>query len=86
MQTSLLLRSGTSAPRNALTPRELQVIELVRQAKPNKIIAYELGLTHGTVKEYLHHIFRKTGASNRTDLALRAELALRASVPEAPAA
>ena len=53
-----------------LTFRERQVIQLVSQAKLNKEIAFELHLTEGTIKEYLHRIFRKVGVRNRTDLAL----------------
>lgn len=53
-----------------LSSRERQIVELVRQAKSNKEIAYDLCLTTGTVKEYLYHIFRKLGVSNRTALAL----------------
>ena len=53
-----------------LSAREKQVADLIQQAKSNKEIAYELGLTTGTVKEYLFHIFRKLGVSNRTELAL----------------
>ena len=53
-----------------LSVRETQVADLIQQAKSNKEIAYELGLTTGTVKEYLFHIFRKLGVSNRTELAL----------------
>jgi DNA-binding NarL/FixJ family response regulator len=54
-----------------LTPRQLQLIALVKQAKSNKEIAKELCLTEGTVKEYLHIIFRKLHVTNRTELALR---------------
>jgi two-component system nitrate/nitrite response regulator NarL len=61
-------------PNNNLSPREQQVIGLVAQAKPNKIIAYELGLSEGTIKEYLYRIFRKVEVSNRTELALRAPI------------
>ena len=43
---------------------------MISQAKLNKEIAYELHLSEGTVKEYLHRIFRKVGVKNRTDLAL----------------
>jgi DNA-binding NarL/FixJ family response regulator len=50
--------------------RERQVVHLVQQAKSNKEIAFELCLTVGTVKEYVHHIFRKLGVKNRTELAL----------------
>jgi DNA-binding CsgD family transcriptional regulator len=53
-----------------LSFREKQVIDLVSQAKLNKEIAYELHLTEGTIKEYLHRIFRKIGTANRTELAV----------------
>ena len=55
-----------------LSPRERQVVSLVAQAKANKEIANALNLSEGTVKEYLHTIFRKVGVRNRTELALRA--------------
>jgi DNA-binding NarL/FixJ family response regulator len=45
-------------------------VGLIRQAKSNKEIAYELCLTVGTVKEYVYHIFRKLDVSNRTELAM----------------
>ena len=51
--------------------REQQIIALVQQAKSNKQIAFELQLTEGTIKEYLHRIFRKLNVSSRTELALR---------------
>lgn len=54
-----------------LSFREEQIVTLVQQAKANKEIAYELCLTEGTVKEYLHHIFRKLNVSSRTELAVR---------------
>jgi len=53
-----------------LSFRERQVVDLVRQAKPNKEIAYQLHLSEGTVKEYLNRIFRKLDVSNRTELAV----------------
>jgi two-component system nitrate/nitrite response regulator NarP len=43
---------------------------MVYGAKLNKEIAYELHLSEGTIKEYLHRIFRKLGVKNRTDLAI----------------
>jgi len=54
----------------ALTFREEQIVDLIARAKTNKEIAYELCLTEGTVKEYLHRIFRKLKVTNRTELAL----------------
>jgi DNA-binding NarL/FixJ family response regulator len=53
-----------------LTFREKQVVGLVSRGKLNKEIAYELHLSEGTIKEYLNRIFRKTGSTNRTELAI----------------
>ena len=57
-----------------LTPRELQVLELLADGLPNKSIALRLGISDETVKFHLGSVFGKLGASNRTDavrLALR---------------
>jgi DNA-binding NarL/FixJ family response regulator len=62
------IRDSNSAPQ--LSFREKQIVELVQKAKSNKEIAHELCLTVGTVKEYIYHIFRKLGVTNRTELAL----------------
>ncbi len=53
-----------------LSFREKQIVDLVRQAKLNKEIAFELHLTEGTIKEYLNRIFRKLDVKNRTQLAI----------------
>lgn len=53
-----------------LSLREKQLVELVQQAKSNKEIAYEMSLTVGSVKEYMHRVFRKLGVRNRTELAM----------------
>lgn len=48
-----------------------QVIKLIEKGKSNKEIAGELGITVGTVKEYLFKIFKRVKVSNRTELALK---------------
>ena len=53
-----------------LNRREEQIIKLIRQAKLNKEIAYELKLAEGTVREYLSRLYRKLGVKNRTELAV----------------
>ena len=67
-------RDLAAARKKPLNPklsfREEQVVKLVSQAKLNKEIANELRLSEGTVKEYLNRIFRKIGATNRTELAV----------------
>lgn len=57
---------------SSLTPRERAVARLVAQGSRNRDIAAELGITEGTVKVYLHKIYEKVGAANRTELALLA--------------
>ena len=59
-----------------LTPREVDIIRLVAEGKTNKIIAFELHLSEGTVKVYLSRVYAKldikTG-NNKVGLALWAK-------------
>ena len=52
-------------PDLGLSARELQMLELLRIRLTNKEIAQRLSLSEQTVKNHVHHILRKTGASNR---------------------
>jgi two-component system nitrate/nitrite response regulator NarP len=63
---------GRAAQGPLLTPRERDLIDLVRRGMRNREIAEELGVTEGTVKVYLHGLFDKLGVDNRTELAMRA--------------
>ncbi|MCX6626962.1 MAG: response regulator transcription factor [Candidatus Solibacter sp.] len=56
--------------RSALTPREVQVVELVERGYKNKEIGLSLGIRTGTVKIHLKHIFEKTGIRGRYGLAI----------------
>jgi DNA-binding NarL/FixJ family response regulator len=50
----------------------MDIIDRLKLGKPNKIIAYELGLSEGTIKRDIHSIMKKMKATNRTDAACRA--------------
>jgi DNA-binding NarL/FixJ family response regulator len=56
----------------ALTPRELHVLELVAEGLPNKAIARRLGISDQTVKFHLASLSAKLDATNRTDAVRRA--------------
>lgn len=55
-----------------LTPRELDVLQLLAQGLSNKAIAYQLGISEHTVKFHINGIMNKLGAQSRTEAAVRA--------------
>lgn len=59
-------------PREALTPRERDVLVLLAEGAGNREIAERLGVTEHTVKFHLGAIFGKLGAATRTEAVRRA--------------
>jgi DNA-binding NarL/FixJ family response regulator len=53
--------------RKLLTERQLDVLRLLSQGKPNKLIARDLGISEGTVKIHLAAIFRALNVRNRVE-------------------
>jgi DNA-binding NarL/FixJ family response regulator len=53
-----------------LTEREQEVLALVAQGLPNKLIARRLAISERTVKGHLTHIFERIGVADRTQAAL----------------
>jgi DNA-binding CsgD family transcriptional regulator len=56
----------TNSTTAGLTPRQKQILELLRDGKGNKEIAYELGINIGTVKQHVVALFKKLNVRNRT--------------------
>ena len=52
-----------------VTPREREVIELIKAGRTNQEIADQLFLSLATVKDYNNRLFRKCGVRNRVELA-----------------
>jgi DNA-binding NarL/FixJ family response regulator len=55
-----------------LTSRQAQVLALILQGKPNKVICRELGLAEGTVKIHVAAILRALNVSTRTQAVVEA--------------
>ena len=59
--------------RNVLTERQVEVLQLLSQGKPNKRIGRALGISEGTVKIHLAAIFRALNVRNRTEAVVAAQ-------------
>ncbi len=60
------LMTRVRTPRTSLTPRELEVLQLVAAGSSNREIGHELMLSEATVKSHLVHIYDKLGVRSRT--------------------
>ena len=65
-------RADDESMSEALTPREIQVLELLAEGLANKAIAERLSISDQTVKFHVASIYGKLGAANRTDAVRRA--------------
>src|SRR5262245_49185749 len=54
-------------PAEELTPRELEVLRLLADGKPNKLIGADLAITEVTVKSHVQSLFRKLNVLSRTE-------------------
>jgi DNA-binding NarL/FixJ family response regulator len=74
-----LTRNGSSGNqtlehlRSVLTERQVEVLQLLSQGKPNKLIGRSLGISEGTVKIHLAAIFRALNVRNRTEAVVAAQ-------------
>ena len=54
-----------------LSPREREILELLANGYPNKEIAARVGLTDGTVRWHLRHVYNKLHVRSRMEAALK---------------
>lgn len=62
----------TMRPTEALSPREIEILQEVATGASNREVAKALFISEATVKTHLAHLFAKLGADNRTALVARA--------------
>ena len=60
--------AGTRDVTKALTPRELQIAQMMAKGMHNKEIAEKLSITEGTAKNHLHHVYEKLKVDGRMAL------------------
>jgi len=70
-QAGFSLGPRTRSASSALSPREQEVLELVRRGLTNAAIAKLLFISEATVKVHVRHILEKLGARTRTEAATR---------------
>ena len=58
--------AAEEAPVNPLSPREIEILQLVALGKRNQEIAAELGISIQTVKNHISAVLHKLGVPNRT--------------------
>src|SRR5450756_2058115 len=61
---------ATAAEVEGLSPREHEILELLAAGFPNKQIAARVGLTDGTVRWHLRHVYHKLHVRSRTEACL----------------
>ena len=59
-------------PQAEVTPRELEVLNLMAEGLPNKTIAMRLDISEHTVKFHVNSVLGKLGAHSRTEAVTRA--------------
>jgi DNA-binding NarL/FixJ family response regulator len=64
--------SRSEGPWRELTRRQRDVLALISEGKPNKLIADALNMSESTVKAHVKQIIRRLNVANRTQAALLA--------------
>jgi DNA-binding NarL/FixJ family response regulator len=70
--SSLEERREAGAKELKFTEREVQVLKLLVDGHPNRVIAEELGIDVATVKKHVGTLMRKVGVKNRIALSVQA--------------
>ena len=61
----------TAAEVEDLSPREKEILALLSEGFPNKEIASRMGVTDGTIRWHLRHVYHKLHVRSRTEAALK---------------
>ena len=70
--TALKIDRQTSAREVGITPRQLEILDLLAEGLPNKLICQRLSLSEDTVKTHLKALFSSLDCHNRTECVTQA--------------
>ena len=74
LQTDYVAKNEPIDPKEfRLTQRQLEVLDLISQGHPNKLIADYLDISEQTVKIHINQIFKELRVFNRTQAVLKAQ-------------
>lgn len=63
----------TKYPKNCLTQRQREILQLLHQGKPSKLIARDLGVELGTIKSHLHSLYFSMNVKNRAEAIVKSQ-------------
>lgn len=66
--TLLRREAGIRVMAEVLTPREIEVAQMIASGRSSKVIANELAISEGTAKLHLHHVYEKLNLDGRVAL------------------
>ncbi|WP_328333258.1 response regulator transcription factor [Kribbella sp. NBC_00382] len=69
----LLTNRRSPGPEMKLTGREQEVLDMIADGLPNKLIARRMGISERTVKAHLTNVYQRLGVTDRTQAALWAQ-------------
>lgn len=69
---AFVARQKEETPVEALSDREMEVLQLLAKGNTNKAIATQLGISDRTVQGHIAHIFSKMNVANRTEAVMHA--------------
>ncbi len=70
-ETGAMLPVRAAELAEPLTPREMEVLDMLAEGLPNKLIAHKLGISEHTAKFHVNSILAKLNAGSRTEAVMR---------------
>ncbi len=67
------MEGGRKSGLDALTPREVEILSLLKRGYSTRRISDQLSLSVGTVRNHISQMLKKTGARTRLELLVQSQ-------------